>query len=316
MLRSVILGCGSYLPKQRVTNHDLAKKVETSHDWIVERTGIEARHIAADGELTSDLAYEAAKQAIERAGVSASSIDLVILATVTPDDTMPATAARVQHRLGIPPCMAFDMQAACSGFLYSMTLADTMLRTGQAKRALVIGAETFSRVVDWSDRNTCILFGDGAGAVVMEAQEGERGVLGAKLYADGGYGDLLMTTGGVSRNGISGVLLMQGKEVFRHAAIKMADSLQELLKEQGLTTKDIQWLVPHQANLRILKATAERLEVDESRLILTVAGHANTSAASIPLALAEGSKQFKKNDLIGMVALGSGLTWGAGLIRW
>lgn len=321
--RAVITGWGSYLPANVVTNDDLAKRIDTSDEWIRERTGICQRHIAAEGELTSDLAAAAGRKAMERAGVSPQDIDLVIVATSTPDDTIPATAAKVQYKLGILQGAAYDINAVCSGFLYGLGNADAFISSGKAKTVLVIGAETFSRVLDWEDRTTCILFGDGAGAVVLQAQEdkgdaSDRGILFTELRSDGTYADLLRTDGGVSTNQKSGVLFMQGKEVFRHAVAKMADSVEFSLQQAGLTLDDVDWLIPHQANMRILQSTAKRLNIPDERAILTVDKHANTSAASIPLALALAADEgkFTPGDLIATPALGAGLTWGSALIRW
>lgn len=321
--RAVITGWGSYLPANVVTNDDLAQHMETSDEWIRERTGICQRHIAAEGELTSDLAAAAGRKAMERAGVSAADIDVVIVATCTPDDTIPATAAHVQHKLGITQGAAFDLNAVCSGFLYGLGMAEAFMAARKAKTMLIIGAETFSRVLDWEDRTTSILFGDGAGAVVVQAQEGkgdasDRGILFSELRCDGTYADLLRTNGGVSSTQKAGVLLMQGKEVFRHAVAKMADSVEYSTAQCGLTTADIDWLIPHQANMRILQSTAKRLNIPDERAILTVDKHANTSAASIPLALslAADEGKFTSGDLIATPALGAGLTWGSALIRW
>lgn len=321
--RSVIKGWGSYLPQRVVTNAELEQMVDTNDAWIVERTGIRERHIAAEGELTSDLAAHAARRALHRAGMAANEIDLVIVATSTPDDTLPATATKVQHKIGMERGAAFDLNAVCSGFLYGLATADSFLTSGKANTALVIGAETFSRIIDWQDRTTCILFGDGAGAVILKAENGagtvdDRGILHTAIYSDGQYGCLLQTTGGVSSTQTAGVLLMQGKEVFRHAVGKMADSVEESASATGIPVTGIDWLVPHQANTRILQATAKRLNIPEERVILTVDKHANTSAASIPLALADAAEagRFKQGDIIATPALGAGLTWGSGLIRW
>lgn len=323
MRRAVIQGTGAYLPARVLTNQELSTQVDTNDEWIRERTGICQRHIAAEGEFTSDLATNAAKEALKNSGVAVAEIDLLIVATSTPDDTIPATATRVQQKLGMKQGAAFDINAVCSGFVYAVSLADAYLTAGKAKTALIIGAETFSRVIDWKDRSTCILFGDGAGAVVLRAEEDtgtaqDRGVLYTQIASDGEYGELLYTDGGVSRTQRAGVLHMQGKEVFRHAVAKMGDSVEAGLEKIGLTNADINWLVPHQANARILQATAKRLNVDENRVILTVDNHANTSAASIPLALACADKagKFKKGNLIATPALGAGLTWGTCLIRW
>lgn len=321
MLRSVLLGTGSALPRRAVSNAELAERVDTSDEWIVERTGISNRHIADPDETTSSLATEAAKNAIEAAGIEASSIDLIILATATPDQTFPATATIVQNNLGCRGGIAFDVAAVCSGFLYAVGVADSMLRTGMAKRALVIGSETFSRILDWEDRTTCVLFGDGAGAIVLEAQEqtGEapRGILATRLHADGAHNQLLYVDGGPSTTGTVGKLRMKGREVFRHAVVNLSDVLKEVLEEAGLDTDAIDWLVPHQANARILDATARKLNLSPGKVIMTVGQHANTSAASVPLALdlAVRDGRIKVGDLVMLEAMGGGFTWGASLIR-
>lgn len=323
MRRAVITGWGAYLPQTTLTNDALAQTVDTSDEWIRERTGICQRHIAADGELTSDLATKAGCKALDVAGIAPDAVDLIIVATSTPDETLPATAAKVQHKLGSTRGAAFDVNAVCSGFLYALTVADAFISSRKADTVLVIGAETFSRIVDWKDRSTCILFGDGAGAVVLQAQDGtgtaqDRGVLYTEICSDGQYAPLLGTTGGVSSTQTAGVLFMHGKEIFRHAVGKMAGSVEQSLQHLGLSTDDIQWLVPHQANMRILQATAKRLNIPEEQVILTVDKHANTSAASIPLALsiAADAGKFSSGDLIACPALGAGLTWGSCLIRW
>ena len=311
MKRAVVIGTGAYLPSRAVKNTDLPASLETSHEWIVERTGIEQRHLAAEGETTSDLAARAGADAIKNAGIDANSIDLIILATTTPDDTMPATATKVQHRLGITRGAAFDVNAACSGFVYAMTIANGMIASGQAKRILVIGAETYSSILDWNDRTTCILFGDGAAAIVLDAQEGERGILYSRVHSDGQYTDQLKTPMG-------GTLSMAGKEIFRHAVAKMPAAVEEGLAELGLTTTDIDWLVPHQANMRILNGVAQKLGLGADHIVATVSQHANTSAASIPLALHLAAKdgRIRPGQLVACPALGAGLTWGATLIRW
>jgi 3-oxoacyl-[acyl-carrier-protein] synthase-3 len=321
--RAAITGWGSYLPANVLTNDALAQMVDTSDEWIRERTGICQRHIAADGELTSDLAAHAGRKALAKAGIEADAVDLVIVATSTPDETIPATAVKVQHKLGMTRGAAYDVNAVCSGFLYGLTTADAFITSGKAKTVLVIGAETFSRIVDWQDRSTCILFGDGAGAVVFQAQEGagnatDRGVLFTEICSDGQYAPLLGCNGGVSSTQTAGHLFMHGKEIFRHAVGKMAGSVEHSLQHLGLSTIDIQWLVPHQANMRILQATAKRLNIPEEQVILTVDKHANTSAASIPLALSIAAEEgkFSSGDLIACPALGAGLTWGSCLIRW
>jgi len=318
MIRPVILATGAYLPQRIMTNADFEGLVETNHEWIVGRTGIEERHIAADGEVTSDLAVKAGEQALREANIAPDSIDLVILATTTPDDTMPATAVKVQHRLGITKGAAFDVNAACSGFVYAMTIANSFILSGQAKHALVIGAETYSRILDWKDRTTCILFGDGAAAVILEAQVGERGILFSQIHSDGQYTGLLGTNGGVSSTKTAGTMFMAGKEIFRHAVAKMPAAVEEGMQAIGLPTSAIDWLVPHQANMRILQGVAQKLHIGEDKVISTVRHHANTSAASIPLALHEASHdgRIKKGQLIACPALGAGLTWGCTVMRW
>ncbi|MEX2199830.1 MAG: beta-ketoacyl-ACP synthase III [Dongiaceae bacterium] len=321
--RSVAIGCGAYLPKRIVSNAELAARLETTDEWIAQRTGIRQRHIAADGEATSHLATAAAQAALDDAGVPADSIDLIVLATATPDETFPATAARVQANLGCGGGIAFDVQAVCSGFVYALAVADNFIKVGQSKRALVIGAEVFSRILDWEDRSTCVLFGDGAGAVVLEAQEGagttaDRGVLSTHLYSDGRYHDMLYVDGGPSTTGLAGHLRMQGKEVFRHAVVKLADAVDTAVRANGLTGADVDWLVPHQANRRIIDAMAQRLGLSEEKVVITIDRHANTSAASIPLALAEASSdgRLKAGHLVLMEAMGGGFTWGSALLRW
>lgn len=318
-LRSRIIGCGSYLPKRILTNDELATMVETTDEWIVSRTGIHQRHIAADGELTSDLAVEAAGKALDAAGMSAQDLDLIVLATSTPDKTFPATATRVQARLGCTRGAAFDIQAVCSGFIYGLSVADNFIRVGQARTVLLIGAETFSRILDWNDRTTCVLFGDGAGAVVLSATEdATHSVLSTHLHSDGRFGDILHVDGGPSSTQSTGHLRMAGKEVFRHAVVNLAEIVDEALEANGLQRADIDWVVPHQANKRILDGTARRLNLPLERMVVTVDRHANTSAASIPLALdvAIGDGRIKPGDLVLMEAMGGGLTWGAGLVRW
>ncbi len=319
MLRAVIIGTGAYLPEKILHNADLPAHLETSHEWIMERTGIEQRHIAADGEYTSNLGIAAGKQAILNAGVAADSIDLVILATATPDDTMPATAAKIQHALGITSGAAFDINAACSGFVYAMSVANNFIISGAAKRVLVIGAETYSRILDWDDRATCILFGDGAAAVLLDAQENsQRGILFSKIHSDGKFSDLIHTTGGVSTTKTAGLFAMAGKEVFRHAVAKMPAAVEEGLQNLSLHKDAIDWLVPHQANMRILAAVAQKLGIEDARIISNVAKCANTSAASIPLALHEAAHdgRIKQGQIIACPALGAGLTWGCTIIRW
>lgn len=321
MLRSVIIGTGSHLPRRAVSNDELSKTVDTTDEWIVERTGIRNRHIAGDDETTSSLATEAARKAIAAAGIEAGSIDLIVLATATPDQTFPATATIVQDALGCNGGIAFDVAAVCSGFLYAVGIADAMIRAGSAKRALVIGAETFSRILDWEDRATCVLFGDGAGAIVLEGREetGDkpRGVLATRLHADGAHNQLLYVDGGPSTTGTVGHLRMKGREVFKHAVINLSSVLGEVLGEAGLVNEDIDWLVPHQANARILDATAKKLGIPKDKVVITVDRHANTSAASVPLALdtAIADGRIKPGDLVMLEAMGGGFTWGASLIR-
>jgi len=319
-LRSVLVGTGSALPKRLVTNAELAKTVDTSDEWIVERTGIRSRYIAGEGETTSTLATEAARHALAAAGLVPADIGLIVLATATPDQTFPATATQVQHNLGCNGGVAFDVAAVCSGFLYAMGVADSLLRTGMSKRALVIGAETFSRILDWEDRTTCVLCGDGAGAIVLEAREVEEdgpGVLATRLHADGAHNGLLYVDGGPSSTGTVGHVRMKGPEVFRHAVVNLAEVLREVLADQGLTSADIDWVVPHQANQRILDATARKLGLPPEKVVVTVDRHANTSAASVPLALdtAVRDGRIKAGDLVVLEAMGGGFTWGASLIR-
>ena len=323
MNRSVVVGCGSYLPSKIVTNEDLARQVATSDAWIRERTGIRQRHIAADDEKTSDLALNAARAALAKADMRVSDIDLIVLATTTPDSTFPATAARVQAGLGMTHGAAFDVQAVCAGFVYALGIADNFLKLGQARAALVIGAETFSRLLDWKDRSTSVLFGDGAGAVVLRAENArngphERGIMSTHLHSDGRFYDLLYVDGGPSTTGTTGHVRMSGPEVFRHAVVKLAEVVDEALGANGLTAADIDWLVPHQANKRIIDGTAKKLGLPESKIILTVAEHANTSAASIPLALAAGCAdgRIKPGQLVLVEAIGGGLSWGSSIIRW
>jgi 3-oxoacyl-[acyl-carrier-protein] synthase-3 len=314
---SVIVGCGAYLPAKIVTNNDLAQRLDTSDEWIVQRTGIRQRHVAADGELTSDLAFAAAERALAHAGMAGGDIDLLVLATATPDNTFPATAARVQARLGMRGA-AFDVQAVCSGFIFALATADNFIRSGHARTALVIGAETFSRILDWDDRQTCVLFGDGAGAVVLRAETGERGVLSTHIHSDGRGYDELYVDGGPSSSTRTGVLRMNGKEVFRHAVEKLAQVVDEVLERHNLTGRDIDWLVPHQANKRIIDSVCRKLDLPAERVVLTIDRHANTSAASVPMALAEAvlDGRIKRHDLVLLEAMGGGLTWGAALVRW
>ena len=317
-LRSVVTGTGSALPKRRVDNAELAAQVDTSDEWIVERTGIRSRYIAGDDETTASLATDAARRAIEAAGLTPQDIGLIVLATATPDQTFPSSATKVQATLGINDCIAFDVHAVCTGFLYAVSVADSMLRGGNAKRALVIGAETFSRILDWEDRTTCVLFGDGAGALVLEAREGEDGILGTKLHADGRHNELLYVDGGPSTTGTVGKLRMKGREVFRHAVVNLADVLGEVLDDVGLTPADVDWVVPHQANMRILDATAKKLGLPPEKVVVTVDQHANTSAASVPLALdtAVRDGRIKRGDLVVLEAMGGGFTWGAAALRY
>ena len=316
--RSVVKGVGSALPERQVTNQELAATVDTTDEWIVERTGIRTRHIAGEGETTGSLATDAARQALEGAGIAATDIELIVLATATPDQTFPSTATKVQAALGINDCIAFDVHAVCTGFLYALSVADSMLRSGNADHALVIGAETFSRILDWEDRGTCVLFGDGAGALVLSAEEGERGILSTKLHADGRHNDLLFVDGGPSTTGTVGKLRMKGREVFRHAVVNLADVLNEVLEGAGLTPADVDWVVPHQANARILDATARKLGLPAEKVVVTVDKHANTSAASVPLAFDTAVKdgRIKRGDLVVLEAMGGGFTWGAAALRY
>jgi 3-oxoacyl-[acyl-carrier-protein] synthase-3 len=322
MIRAVITGTGSALPARRVSNAELAQTVDTSDEWIVERTGIRFRYIAGEGETTATLATDAARAALVAAGIEASAIDLIVLATATPDQTFPASATKVQAALGINDCVAFDVAAVCSGFLYAVQVADSMIRSGNARRALVIGAETFSRILDWEDRATCVLFGDGAGAIVLEAQESAgrdgRGIHATKLHADGRYNDLLYVDGGPSTTGTVGKVRMKGREVFRHAVVNLAAVMTETLAASGFAADDIDWVVPHQANARILDATARKLGLAPEKVIVTVDQHANTSAASVPLALdtAVRDGRIKRGDLLVLEAMGGGFTWGAALVRF
>ena len=315
-LRSVIVGTGSALPARRVSNAELAQTVDTTDEWIVERTGIKFRYIAGDDETTATLGADAARNALDAAGIEASEIGLIILATATPDQTFPASATKVQALLGINDCVAFDVAAVCSGFLYALTVADSMLRTGVAKKALVIGSETFSRILDWEDRTTCVLFGDGAGAIVLEAQDGERGILATSLHADGRHNGLLYVDGGPSTTGTVGKVRMKGSEVFRHAVTNLASVLKETLALANLGVADIDWVVPHQANARILDATARKLGLNKEQVVVTVDQHANTSAASVPLALDQAVRDGRVNpgQIIVLEAMGGGFTWGAAVV--
>jgi 3-oxoacyl-[acyl-carrier-protein] synthase III len=322
-MRSVVLGCGAYLPARVVTNADLAKTVDTSDEWIVQRTGIRERRVAAPGEYTSDLAIHAARTALADAGVEPQSIDLIVLGTSTPDHTFPATAVQVQAALGITHGAAFDLQAVCSGFVFGLATADALLKVGMFKRALVIGAETFSRIVDWNDRTTCVLFGDGAGALVIELQpqpgtRRDRGILTAHLRSDGRHKGKLYTDGGVSTTGTAGVVRMEGRTVFKHAVAMIADVVEAAFKATGFSAKDIDWFVPHQANKRIIDDSAHKLGIDPKKVVITVDRHGNTSAASIPLALcaAVADGRIKRGDLVLLEAMGGGFTWGSVLLRW
>jgi 3-oxoacyl-[acyl-carrier-protein] synthase-3 len=322
VIRSIITGTGSALPARRVSNAELAETVDTSDAWIVERTGIRFRHIAGPDETTGTLAADACKAALAAAGRTAQDIDLIVLATATPDQTFPSTATKVQAMLGIDDCVAFDVAAVCSGFLYALQVADSMLRAGAHRRALVIGSETFSRILDWEDRTTCVLFGDGAGAIVLEASESkgdraERGILATRLHADGRHNELLYVDGGPSTTGTVGKVRMKGREVFRHAVVNLAAVMTESLAVAGLETGDIDWVVPHQANARILDATARKLGLDPAQVVVTVDQHANTSAASVPLALdtAVRDGRIKPGHLIVLEAMGGGFTWGAAVVR-
>lgn len=318
--RSILLGTGSALPARKVSNAELAHIVDTSDEWIVERTGIRNRYIAGEGETTVSLATEAARAALEAAGLAPQHIDLIVLATATPDQTFPASATLVQAALGIDDCVAFDVAAVCSGFLYAMTVADSMIASGAARKALVIGSETFSRILDWEDRTTCVLFGDGAGAVVLgaeESEDGKRGILASKLHADGRHNQLLYVDGGPSTTQTVGKLRMKGQEVFRHAVTNLASVLTEVMEAAGMTPSDIDWLIPHQANARILDATARKLKLSPEKVVMTVDRHANTSAASVPLALdvAVRDGRIQPGDLLVLEAMGGGFTWGACVLR-
>jgi 3-oxoacyl-[acyl-carrier-protein] synthase III len=316
-LRAVIKGTGSALPKRRVSNEELAAQVDTSDEWITERTGIKFRHIAGPEETTATLAADAARKALDAAGMTEADIDLIIVATATPDQTFPASATKVQHILGHHGGVAFDVAAVCSGFLYAFSVAESMIRAGSAKNALVIGSETFSRILDWEDRGTCVLFGDGAGAVVLSGEVGERGVLATQLHADGRHNELLYVDGGPSTTGTVGKLRMQGREVFRHAVTNLASVMHEVLEQAELDPSDVDWVVPHQANARIIDATARKLGLPAERVVLTVADHANTSAASVPLALdvAVRDGRIKAGDIVVLEAMGGGFTWGASVVR-
>jgi len=322
-VRSIVAGCGAYLPSRILTNADLAQKLETSDEWIVQRTGIRERRIAADGEMTSDLAIRSAEAALKNAGMSGNDIDLIVVATSTPDETFPATATRVQAALGMTRGVAFDVQAVCSGFVFALAVADNFMKVGQTRSALVIGAETFSRILDWTDRTTCVLFGDGAGAVVMTAGEGsgnkdDRGVLSTHLFSDGRYHDALYVDGGPSSTMTTGHLKMEGREVFRQAVVKLAEAVDAAIAANGITAAEIDWLVPHQANRRIIDGMGHRLGLPPEKVVLTIDRHANTSAASIPLAMAEavGDGRIRPGHLVLLEAMGGGFTWGSALVRW
>jgi len=323
VIRSHVMGCGSFLPRTILTNAELANRVDTSDEWIRERTGIQQRHIVAKGEMTSDLALQAARHALHDAKIEANDLDLIIVATTTPDETFPATATRLQARLGMKHGAAFDVQAVCSGFIYGTAVADNFIKAGQAKTVLLVGAESMSRLLDWKDRTTCVLFRDGAGAVVLQAHRGQgnhsdRGVLNTKLYSDGRLHDLLYVDGGPSSTQTTGHLRMQGKEVFRHSVTNISAAITASVEEAGFKISDIDWFVPHQANQRILDGTARKLGIPAAKVVSTVAQHGNTSAASVPLALATAvaDGRVRKGQLVLLEAMGGGFTWGAALIRW
>jgi 3-oxoacyl-[acyl-carrier-protein] synthase-3 len=323
VMRAKAVGCGHYLPSRLVTNDELAKRIDTTDEWIRTRTGILRRHVAADDEKTSDLAIAAARDALAAAGLSGADIDAIVLATATPDQTFPSTATRVQHAIGMRGGFAFDLHAVCAGFIYGVANANSMIISGMARRVLVIGAETFSRILDWNDRSTCVLFGDGAGAVILEAAEGtgstaDRGVLGTCLHSDGALNDILYVSGGPSTTQDAGYLRMEGREVFRHAVVKLAEVADEVMEKVGVTGADVDWIVPHQANLRIIESTAKKTGVPMAKVVVTVHDHGNTSAASIPLALsiAVGDGRIQPGNLLLMEAIGGGLAWGSALLRW
>ena len=323
VVRAVAIGCGHYLPARIITNDELAERIDTSDEWIRTRTGIRQRHIAAEGEKTSDLAIAAARKALAAAGVAGPDLDSIILATATPDQTFPSTATRVQHAIGMRRGFAFDIHAVCAGFIYGLSNANSMIASGMARRVMVIGAETFSRIIDWEDRTTCVLFGDGAGAVILEAGEGrgtaeDRGVLGTCLHSDGAHNEILYVSGGPSTTKDSGFLRMEGREVFRHAVVKLAEVAEEVMDKVGVTGADVDWIVPHQANLRIIESTAKKAGVSMDKVVVTVHDHGNTSAASIPLALstAVGDGRIRPGHLLLMEAIGGGLAWGSALLRW
>jgi 3-oxoacyl-[acyl-carrier-protein] synthase III len=323
MIRSVVRGVGSALPKRVLTNQEMESMVDTTDEWIVQRTGIRQRYIAGEGETTASLGEDAARAALENAGLTPADIDLIILATSTPDNTFPASAVNIQNRLGIKHGAAFDIQAVCTGFVYAMATADLYIKGGMAKRALVIGAETFSRILDWNDRTTCVLFGDGAGAVVLEAEEGEgtagdRGILTSHLRSDGTHKDKLYVDGGPSSTGTVGHLRMEGREVFKHAVAMITDVIEDVFRQAGITAEELDWFVPHQANRRIIDASAKKLGIAEEKVVVTVDRHGNTSAASVPLALtaAVTDGRIRNGDLVLLEAMGGGFTWGAVLLRW
>jgi len=319
-MRCVIAGTGGFLPERVVTNNDLTEWVDTSDEWITERSGIRQRHMAADGEYTSDLAIGAGKAALESAGLTAEDLDFIIVATTTPDETLPSTACKVQAALGMHEGAAFDIQAACSGFIYGLSIADGFIRSGQAKNILLIGAETLTRIIDWEDRTTCVLFGDGAGAVVLQGRDdvGNRGVVASKLRSDGRQHDILYSDGGTSMPGTSGTIQMEGKDVFRHAVSNLSSVIGEVLAKTDLTQDDIDLLVPHQANKRIIDGVGKKLRMDAEQVMITIADHGNTSAASVPLALDRAVREGKVNegDILLLEAMGAGLTWGAAVLRW
>ena len=323
MIRAVPIGIGHYLPSRIVKNKEFEGSLDTSDDWIKARSGIEQRHFAADTELTSDLGFLTAQNALKNAELDANDIDALIVATSTPDLTFPSTATKIQHQLGMNTGFAFDIQAVCAGFVFALANANALILSDQAKKVMVIGAETFSRIMNWKDRSTCVLFGDGAGALILEAQDGngdnkDRGILATDLNSDGGYRDILYVDGGVSKTQSSGVLVMKGKEVYKHAVVKLAQTADAVLTKAKIKTKEIDWVVPHQANLRIIKSTVQRLGIDMNRVIVTVQNHGNTSAASIPLALSVANREnkIKKGDLLLTEAIGGGLAWGSVVVRW
>ncbi len=323
VVRAVAVGCGHYLPERIVTNDELALRVDTSDEWIHSRTGIRQRHIAAEGEHTSDLAIAAARNALAAAGLEGRDLDAIILATATPDQTFPSTATRVQHAVDMRGGFAFDLHAVCAGFIYGLANANSMIMSGMARRVMVLGAETFSRIIDWDDRATCVLFGDGAGAVIFEAGEGagtaaDRGILGSCLHSDGAHNDVLYVSGGPSSTRSVGLLQMEGREVFRHAVVKLAEAADEVMEKVGVTAADVDWLVPHQANLRIIENTARKTGLPMQKVVVTVQDHGNTSAASIPLALSTAvhAGRVRQGDLLLMEAIGGGLAWGSALLRW